>query len=121
MDRGNEFLAELKEKIIKDYSITIKPITSRSPQAKAILESVHQIIDDTLRTFKVQNMVLDDENPCDGILVSIIFALRATEHTTTQFTHAQFIFGCDSIINRRHNVVTYTAVGSAKYGQLIAK
>ena len=52
-----------------------------------------------LRTYKVQNMVLDDENPWDGILASTIFAQRATVHTITQYTPVQLIFGRDSIIN----------------------
>ena len=67
MDRGNEFLAEFREMIINDYGRTVKPITSRNPQANAILEQVHQNIGNILRTFKVQNMVLDDENTWDGI------------------------------------------------------
>ena len=104
VDRGNEFLAEFREMITNDYGITVKPITSRNPQANAILERVHQTIGNILRTFKVQNMVLDDENPWDGILASTMFALRATVHTTTQYTPAQLIFGRDSIINRRHEV-----------------
>ena len=49
-------------------------------------------------------MVLDDKNPWDGILASTMFALRATVHTTTQYTPAQLIFGRDSIINRRHEI-----------------
>ena len=92
VDRGNEFLAEFREMIINDYGITVKPITSRNPQANAILERVHQTIGNILRTFKVQNMVLDDENPWEGILASTMFALRATVHTTTQHTPAQLIF-----------------------------
>ena len=104
MDRGNEFLAEFREMIINDYGITVKQITSRNPQANAILERVHQTIGNILRTFKVQNMVLDDKNPWDGILASTMFALRATVHTTTQYTPAQLIFGRDLIINRRHEI-----------------
>ena len=49
-------------------------------------------------------MVLDDENPWDGILASTMFALRATVHITTQYTPAQLIYGRDSIINWRHEV-----------------
>ena len=93
VDRGNEFLAEFREMIINDYGITVKPITSRNPQANAILERVQQTIGNILRTFKVQNMVMD------GILASTMFNLRATVHTTTQYTLAQSIFGRDSIIN----------------------
>ena len=101
MDRGNEFLAKFREMIINDYSITGKPITSRNPQVNAILERVQQTIGNILRTFKVQNMVLDDENPLNGILA---FALRATVYTTTQYTPAQFIFGRNSIMNIHHDI-----------------
>ena len=67
MDSGNEFRAEFREMIINDYGITVKPITSRNPQANAIQDRVHQTIGNILRTFKVLNMVLDDKNPWDGI------------------------------------------------------
>ena len=49
-------------------------------------------------------MVLDDKNPWDDILASTMFALRATVHTTMQYTPAQSIFGRDSIINQRYGV-----------------
>ena len=76
-------------------------MTSRNPQANAILERVYQTFGNI---FKVQNMVLDDKNQCDSILSSIMFASRATVLTTTQYTPAQLIFGRDSIINRRHDI-----------------
>ena len=47
-------------------------------------------------------MVLDDENPWDGILASTMFALRVTVHTATQYTPEQLVFGQDSILNTRH-------------------
>ena len=90
--------------LINYYGITVKPITSSNPQANAMLERVHQTIGIILRTFKVQNMVLDDENPWDGVLASTIFALRATVHTSTHYIPTQLIFGRDSIINKRHGV-----------------
>ena len=108
VDRGNEFLALFRAMIINDCSITVKPITSTNPQANAILERVHQTIGNILSTFKVQNMVLDDKNPWDGILATTVFAVRATVHTTTQYTPAQLIFGRDSIRNQRHNVDSKT-------------
>ena len=78
MDRGNEFLVKFRKMMINDNSITVKTITSRNFQANAILERVHQTIGIILCTFKVQNMVLDDENPWDGILASTMLALRAS-------------------------------------------
>ena len=104
VDRGNEFLAEFRNMITDDYGIRVKSITSRNPQANSILERVHQTIGNILHTFKIQDMVLDDDNPWDGILASTMFALRATVHTTTQYTPAQLVFGRDSILNRRHDV-----------------
>ena len=102
LDRGNEFLAEFKNMIEHDYGIKVRPITTRNPQANAILERVHQTIGNIIRTFKIQNMVLDDDNPWDGILASTMFALRATVHTTTQHTPAQLVFGRDSVLNVQH-------------------
>ena len=95
---GNEFLVEFRKMIINDYGITVNRVTSMNPQTNAILERVHQQIGNILRTFKVQNMVLDDENPWDGILASIMFALRAIVYTTTQYNPAQLIFRRDSKI-----------------------
>ena len=102
VDRGNEFLAEFKTLIQANNGITVKPITSRNPQANSILERVHQTIDNIIRSFKVQNLILDNENPWDGILANTMFALRATVHTTTQYTRAQLVFGRDSILNTRY-------------------
>ena len=85
-----------------NYDIKAKPITSRKPQANSILKMVYQTIGNTIRTFKVQDMVHDDENPWDGILASSMFALRATVHTTMQNTPAQIVFGRGSIFNTRH-------------------
>ena len=70
--------------IMNDYGIRVKLIT----KANAILECVHQTIGNMLCTFKIQDIVFDDDNLLDGILASIMFVLRATVHTTTQYTHA---------------------------------
>ena len=47
-------------------------------------------------------MVLNDENPWDGILASAMFSLCATVHTKSQYTPAQFVFAQDSILNTHH-------------------
>ena len=79
-----------------------RPITTHNPQANAILECVHQTIGNIICTFEIQGMVLDDNNPWDGILAATMFALSATVHTTTQHTPTQVVFGRDSILNTRH-------------------
>ena len=39
------------------------------------------------------------ENPLQGILAAVSFALRATVHTTTQCTSTQLVFGRDHLLN----------------------
>ena len=66
----------------------MNPITYSNPQANYILQRVYQTIGNILCTFKVQNMVLDDENPWDSILASTMFTSRAIVQSTTQYTPA---------------------------------
>ena len=70
--------------IINDYGVKIRPITSGNPQPNTILERVHQTIVNILSTVKVRNNVLDDKNPWDSILASIVFALTVMVRTSTQ-------------------------------------
>ena len=108
VDRGYNFLAKFKTMIQADYSITVKPFTSRNPQANSILEMIHQTICNIIHTFKVQDMVIDDENPWDGIIASTMFALCARVHTTMQHTPAQLVFARDLILNTRHKANWHT-------------
>ena len=43
-DRGKEFMAEFAQMIQKDYGIKKKGITTRNPQANAIVERIHQTL-----------------------------------------------------------------------------
>ena len=80
VDQENKLSAEFQTIIQAYYAMRVKTITSRNPQASSILERAHQIIDNTTHTFIVQDIVLDDENPWDGILASILL------HTKQQYT-----------------------------------
>ena len=61
-----------------------------------MLERVQETIGNIIRTFRVQDMVLDDENHWDGISASTMFKLHATVHTTTQYNPERLVFGRDS-------------------------
>ena len=56
LDRGKEFMAEVKKMIRNDYGIKKRPITVKNLQANSILERVHQMILNILRTFKIHDM-----------------------------------------------------------------
>ena len=86
VNRGKELLTECKIMMANDYRIPCNSISVRNPQANAIVERVHQTIGNIIRTFKIQEMDLDNENPWEGILSSTMFTIRSTVHTTTQHT-----------------------------------
>ncbi len=100
LDRGTEFMAEFGQMVRNDYGLKMKPITTRNPQANAIIERVHQTIGNIIRTFNVQAM--DQNDPWSGILAATMFAVRATVHTTLQASPMQLVFGRDAILNVKH-------------------
>ena len=102
-DRGSEFIGhDFQDMISNDYGIKKKPITVRNPQANAIVERIHQVLGNIIRTFELQENYLDEENPWKGILSAAAFAVRSTYHTTLQKTPGQLVFGRDMIFNVKH-------------------
>ena len=102
LDRGTEFMAEFTEMVKNDYGITKKPITARNPQANGIIERIHQTLGNMVRTFQVQELELDEQDPWTGILGAVTFATRATIHSTLKATPSQLVFGRDAILNIQH-------------------
>jgi hypothetical protein len=90
--------------IKNDYGIKGKPITFRNPQANAIVERVHQVIGNIIRTFDLESNYLDEDNPWKGILSATAFAVRSTFHTSLQSTPGQLVFGSDMIFIIQHIV-----------------
>jgi transposase InsO family protein len=102
-DRGSEFIGEDFQTMIKDsYGIQKKPITVRNPQANAVVERIHQVIANMVRTFELENNYLDEEDPWKGILSAVAFAVRSTFHTTLRKTPGQLVYGRDMIFNVQH-------------------
>ena len=98
-DRGGEFMKEFRENL-QEYGIVKKTITTRNPQANAILERVHQTIGNIIRTFEFDD--LTEEDPWTGIIAAVAFSLRATISTTTEKSPMQLVYGRDSILNIKH-------------------
>ena len=79
----------------EDYGIKAKPITVRNPQANAIVERIHQVIGNFIRTFELEHNYLDENDPWEGILSAMACAVQSTFHTTLQQIPGQLVFGCD--------------------------
>ena len=83
----------------ENYGIKAKPTTSHNPQANAIIERVHKVAKNMLRSFDLEKEQLEEENPFEYFLQSTAWAIRSTYHTTLQATPCQLVFGRDMIHN----------------------
>src|SRR5688500_15805739 len=102
-DRGNGFIGkDFTKMLVTDYGIKRKPITIRNPQANGIVERIHQVIANMVRTYELETNYLDEDNPWKGILSATAFAVRSTYHTTLKKMPGQLVFGRDMIFNIQH-------------------
>jgi transposase InsO family protein len=83
----------------KNYGIKAKPTTSHNPQANAIIEQVHRVVNKMLRSFDLERENLEENNPFDYVLQSTAWAIRSSYHTTLQVAPCQLVFGRDMIHN----------------------
>mmetsp|Transcript_17305 Transcript_17305/g.47261 ORF Transcript_17305/g.47261 Transcript_17305/m.47261 type:complete len:109 (-) Transcript_17305:3-329(-) len=87
-------MAEFADTVKNDYGIEKHPSSTKNPQSNAIIERIHQTIGNIIRTFQAhENNYLDEDDPWAGILAAVMFATRATYHTTLQATPSQLVFG----------------------------
>ena len=102
LDRGREFMAEVIPMLKRDYGIKRKPITTRNPQANAMVERCHQTLRSMIATKSIKSKAdLPKDNPWIGVLTAVGFAMRATVHTTTRATPTQLVFNRDAMHNVR--------------------
>ncbi|MGH7974544.1 MAG: RNase H-like domain-containing protein, partial [bacterium] len=101
-DNGKEFKNEEFHELTDSYGIHRNGTSVKNPQANGILERVHQVLANMLRTFNLENQVLDDNNTVQSFLSSAAWAIRSTYHTTLDATPGQLVFGRDMIFNLAH-------------------
>ena len=95
-------MAETKDMLREDYGVQVNRITTRNPQANAIVERIHQTIGNMIRTMRLQsNTNIDKDDPFSGVLSAVAFATRATIHTTLGATPSQLVFGRHAILNTK--------------------
>ena len=96
-DGGSEFKSVFAE-TIQNYGLKKATTTPYNPQSNGIIERVHQVINDALRTFELEERELDEHDPWTPFLQATCFAIRSTYHTTLGATPAQLVFGRDMIL-----------------------
>jgi transposase InsO family protein len=55
MNRGQEFTAEVSAALDNEFGIKRKLITTRNPQSNSIIERIHQIVRDMIRTCDIRD------------------------------------------------------------------
>ena len=104
-DRGGEFTGQFfKDTLQNEYGIELRLITTANPQANAVVERIHQVIGNMIRTMGLEEMYLlpPPSDPFAGVIAAIGYAIRSTWHTTLRATPGQIMFGRDMVLNIRH-------------------
>ena len=73
-DNGSEFKAQFLE-TCTNYGVKAKMTTSHNPQANGIIEQVHQVLGNSLRTLDVTNKQLETTDAWRSILSEVAFVL----------------------------------------------
>jgi transposase InsO family protein len=97
MDRGTEFMAEVKRTLRQDYGARIKLITTRNLQANSMVEQSHQTIKNMIKSQTITSRDDLENGEWTGVLSAVRFAMRATLHTTMCSTPMQLVYGRDAI------------------------
>jgi len=91
LDRGKEFMAEVKTLLRHEYRITQKPITTHNPQVNAMVKHAHQ----TLHNMTWSKWIHTRADLLDGwagILSAVGFTMHTTVHTTNHAMASQLVF-----------------------------
>jgi hypothetical protein len=97
-DNGTEFKAHFKT-LCRQYGLIEKSTSIKNPQANSTLERVHAVVANMLRTYNLDEIVLDSYDPFGEYLAGIAWAIRSTYHTVMEATPGQLVFGRDMIYN----------------------
>ncbi len=96
-DNGSEFKSVFRE-LIAHFGLQEKPSTEYNPQSNATVERVHHTLANALRTFELEELELDPDDPWGYFLSAAAWAIRSTYHTALNATPGQVVFGRDMIL-----------------------
>ena len=111
-DNGSEFKLHFEE-LCESYSIKRKPTTVRNPQANAILERIHGVLSEMMRTSNLDMSDTLSPQDIDTFLVNAAWAVRSTYHTVLQTTPGAAIFGRDMLFDIPY-IADWKAIGTRR-------
>ena len=96
-DGGSEYKSVFDE-MRRNYGMKPQKSSAYNPQANGVVERVHQVLNNCLRTYELEERELDERDPWGPFLAAAAFAIRSTFHTTLQASPAQLVFGRDMLL-----------------------
>jgi hypothetical protein len=81
------------------YGIKRKPTSVKNPQANAILERIHGVLRNMLRTSELDMAELVKASDIDVFLSDAAWAIRSTYHTVLKASPGAAIFGRDMLFD----------------------
>ena len=89
-----------------EYRITTKTSTSGNPMSNALLERIHQVLGNLVRTFNISTQTyVNKYEPWTGILSAAEFEICSTTNRKKGYSPGQLLFGRDMILPIKHRVI----------------
>ena len=99
---GIEFIKPLIE---IEYGVASKPSTSGNPMPNVVLESIHQVLVNLVRTFNISTHNYVDQNYLwTVILAASVFSISSTNNRQKGYSLGQLIFFHNIILLIKHRV-----------------
>ncbi len=97
-NNGSEFKLNF-EYLCITYGIKRKPTTVKNPQANAILECLHQVLAQMLRTAELNMAEIVTPDDVDVFVDNAAWAICSTYHTVLKTSPGMAIFGCNMLFD----------------------
>ena len=72
--------------------------------SNAVLERIHQVLGNLVRTFNISQTYVDEDDRWTGILSAASFAILSTTNRQRVYSMGQLIFGLEMILLIKHTV-----------------
>ena len=115
-DNGSEFKLHFEE-LCDSFGLERKPTTVKNPQANAIIERVHGVLGDMMRTSNLDMSETVNDEMIEDFLVNAAWAIRSTYHTVLKSTPGAAIFGRDMLFDIPY-VADWNVIGRRRQEQV---
>ena len=108
-DNGSEFKLHSKS-LCDSYGLKRKPTSIKNPQANAVLERIHAVVTNMMRTSGLDSCDAITPQIIDDFLLNVAWAIRSTYHTVLKTTPGAAVFGRDMLFDIPF-LVDWTKIG----------